>query len=72
VALRRAPRPGASRQKAHGGGSFHSERQRGFMWANYPRAAKKWAHNRASVKRDWVQSPRGRGGGAHTHSKKFR
>jgi hypothetical protein len=68
----RHPRPGSSRQKKHGGGSFQSERQRGFMWSNYPRAAKKWAHNRTTSKKDWVRSPRGRGGGAHTHAKKYR
>jgi hypothetical protein len=69
---RRAPRPGSSRQRKHGGGSFGSERQRSFMWANYPRAAKKWAHNKTTRKGDWVRSPKGRGGGAHTKSKKRR
>jgi hypothetical protein len=42
------------------------------MWANYPRAAKKWAHNKSTRKSDWARSPRGRGGGAHTHKKKLR
>jgi hypothetical protein len=42
------------------------------MWANYPRAAKKWAHNKTTRKGDWVRSPKGRGGGAHTKSKKRR
>jgi hypothetical protein len=72
VATLRRPHPGSSRQKKHGGGSFVSERQRSFMWANYPRAAKKWAHNRGTTKRDWRRAPGGRGGGARTHSKKFR
>jgi hypothetical protein len=35
-----------SRQRAHGGGKFKSERQRRWMWKFAPRAAKKWAHNR--------------------------
>jgi hypothetical protein len=47
------PRRGRSRQKKHGGGKFASERQRRAMWANSPRAAKKWAHNRKTSKRDW-------------------
>jgi hypothetical protein len=68
----RTPRPGASRQRKHGGGSFNSERQRSFMWANYPRAAKKWAHNKVTKKGDWKRAPGGRGGGEHTHSKKYR
>ncbi len=44
---------GRSRQKKHGGGKFKSERQRRFMWAVMPRAAKKWAHNRTTNKSDW-------------------
>jgi hypothetical protein len=51
---KRAPKPGHSRQKKHGGGSFESERQRRFMWAVVPRAAKKWAYNRSTSKKDWV------------------
>lgn len=43
-----------SRQRKHGGGKFKSERQRRFMWAVYPKAAKKWAHNRKATKSDWV------------------
>lgn len=43
-----------SRQRKHGGGKFTSERQRKFMWAAYPKAAKKWAHNRKTTKSDWV------------------
>jgi len=42
-----------SRQRAHGGGKFKSERQRRFMWAVVPAAAKKWAHNLKTNKRDW-------------------
>lgn len=48
-----------SRQRRHGGGKFKSERQRRYMWATVPRAAKKWAHNRKTRKADWA---RGRGG----------
>lgn len=44
-----------SRQRKHGGGKFKSERQRRWMWANNPRAAKKWAHNRKTKKTDWVR-----------------
>ena len=43
-----------SRQRKHGGGKFKSERQRRFMWANFPGAAKKWAHNRKTNKANWV------------------
>lgn len=43
----------ASRQRKHGGGKFKSERQRRFMWAVVPKAAKKWAHNRRTRKSDW-------------------
>lgn len=43
----------ASRQKKHGGGKFKSERQRRWMWANVPAAAKKWAHNRKTNKSNW-------------------
>jgi hypothetical protein len=43
----------ASRQRAHGGGKFKSERQRRFMWATVPSAAKKWAHNLTTTKGDW-------------------
>ncbi len=42
-----------SRQKKHGGGKFKSERQRRAMWANAPRAAKKWAHGGKTRKSDW-------------------
>jgi hypothetical protein len=68
--VRRTPKPGRSRQRKHGGGSFSSERQRRFMWANYPRAAKKWAHNRHTNKSHWVRSPKGRGGGVRTVARK--
>lgn len=44
---------GRSRQKKHGGGKFKSERQRKYMWAAAPKAAKKWAHNRTTRKSDW-------------------
>ena len=43
-----------SRQRKHGGGKFKSERQRRYMWARHPKAAKKWAHNRKTTKRDWA------------------
>lgn len=43
----------ASRQRAHGGGKFKSERQRRFMWATVPSAAKKWAHGATTTKGDW-------------------
>lgn len=43
----------ASRQRAHGGGKFKSERQRRFLWAVHPKAAKKWAHNLNTKKSDW-------------------
>jgi hypothetical protein len=43
----------ASRQRKHGGGKFASERQRRWMWANVPKAAKKWAHNAMTSKSDW-------------------
>lgn len=42
-----------SKQKKHGGGKFKSERQRKFLWAVAPKAAKKWAHNRKTRKPDW-------------------
>lgn len=42
-----------SRQRKHGGGKFKSERQRRYMWAAVPRAAKKWAHNRKTKSSDW-------------------
>jgi hypothetical protein len=59
-APKRAPQPGRSRQKKHGGGSFHSENQRRFLWAVVPRAAKKWSHNRVTKKADWagIRRPR--------------
>jgi hypothetical protein len=63
---RRRPRPGKSRQRKHSGGSFASERQRRFLWANFPRAAKRWAHNRTTTKSQWRRSPKGRGGGIKT------
>lgn len=34
-----------SRQRKHGGGKFKSERQRRWMWATNPAAARAWAHN---------------------------
>jgi hypothetical protein len=46
-----------SRQRKHGGGKFKSERQRRYMWAAAPRAAKKWAHNRRTRKTDWAKKP---------------
>jgi hypothetical protein len=42
-----------SRQKKHGGGKFKSERQRRFLWATRPKAAKKWADNLSTRKSDW-------------------
>lgn len=55
-----------SRQKKHGGGKFKSERQRKFLWAVYPKAAKKWAHRKKTRKGDWgahrpARARRGRG-----------
>lgn len=44
---------GRSRQRKYGGGKFKSERQRRFMWAQVPRAARKWAHNRKTRRSDW-------------------
>jgi hypothetical protein len=46
--------PRRSRQRKHGGGRFASERQRRFLWATRPAAARKWAHNRHTRKTDWV------------------
>jgi hypothetical protein len=43
----------ASRQRKHGGGKFTSERQRRWMWSKRKSAAKKWAHNRKTSKKDW-------------------
>jgi hypothetical protein len=43
-----------SRQRKYGGGKFKSERQRRAMWANAPKAAKKWAHNQKTRKSDWA------------------
>lgn len=34
-------------------GKFKSERQRRAMWANAPKAARKWAHNLKTAKSDW-------------------
>lgn len=34
-------------------GKFKSERQRRAMWANAPKAARKWAHNLKTRKSDW-------------------
>ena len=59
-----------SRQKKHGGGKFKSEAQRRAMWANAPRAAKKWAHNRRTNKTDW--SGMGRTKGARTAARRRR
>lgn len=42
-----------SRQRKHGGGKFQSERQRRFLWAVFPKAAKKWADDRKTKKGDW-------------------
>ena len=53
---------GRSAQKKHHGGKFKSERQRRAMWANAPRAAKKWAHNRKTRKSDWIGMKRKRPG----------
>jgi hypothetical protein len=50
-----------TRQRKHGGGGFVSERQRRYMWARVPRAAKKWAHNRDTNKSDWMGSSAGIG-----------
>lgn len=44
-----------SRQRAHGGGKFKSERQRRYMWAVVPSAARKWAHNLPTTKSDWAR-----------------
>jgi len=44
-----------SRQRKHGGGKFKSERQRRYMWAVVPGAAKKWAHNRKTTKANWIK-----------------
>lgn len=52
-----------SRQRKHGGGKFKSEKQRKFIWAVAPKAAKKWAHGRKTRKGDWrgvARSIRGR------------
>jgi hypothetical protein len=54
VAKRSIRSGGRSAQKKHHGGKFHSERQRRMMWARFPRAAKKWAHNLKTRKTDWV------------------
>lgn len=42
-----------SRQRKHRGGKFKSESQRRMMWARFPRAAKKWSHNRKTNRSDW-------------------
>jgi hypothetical protein len=34
-------------------GKFKSERQRRWMWANVPAAAKKWAHNLKTTRGNW-------------------
>ncbi len=52
-----------SRQRKHHGGKFKSERQRRFMWASVPGAAKKWAHNRRTRATDWITRGRGKGRG---------
>lgn len=44
-----------SRQRKYGGGKFKSERQRRYMWAVVPAAAKKWAHNRNTTKANWAR-----------------
>ena len=44
-----------SPQHKHGGGKFKSERQRRYMWAVVPRAAKRWAHNRGTSKSMWAK-----------------
>ncbi len=43
-----------SRQRKYGGGKAKSERQRRFLYAVYPRAAKKWARGLSTRKSDWV------------------
>lgn len=54
-----------SRQRKYGGGKFQSEQQREYLWANCPRAARKWAHNRKTRPSDWrgcrIQTRPGRG-----------
>lgn len=50
-----------SRQRKHGGGKFKSERQRRYMWAVVPRAARRWAHNRRTRTPDWVKRRAARG-----------
>lgn len=49
-----------SKQRKYGGGKFKSERQRRFMWAAVPRAAKKWAHRMKTRKSDWIGAKRAR------------
>lgn len=48
-----APMQHRSRQHVAGGGKFESERQRRFLWAVAPAAARKWAHNLPTTKPDW-------------------
>lgn len=52
-----------SRQRKHGGGKFKSEEQRRFMWANVPRAAKKWAHGVKTRASDWAGKRKARKAG---------
>ncbi len=56
----RVAKPGRSRQKKHGGGKFKSEKQRRYLWAVAPKAAKKWAHNKKTRKGDWRKKRRKR------------
>jgi hypothetical protein len=51
-----------SRQRKYGGGKFKSEDQRRFMWAQVPKAAKKWAHRMKTSKPDWFGAKRSRAG----------
>ena len=44
-----------SPQHKHGGGKFKSERQRRYIWAVVPRAAKRWDHNRGTSKSMWAK-----------------
>jgi len=51
----RKPATGPSRQRKGGKGKFKSERQRRYMWAVVPSAARKWAHYKKTRKKDWVK-----------------
>jgi hypothetical protein len=43
----------ARRKKKGPPGKIKSRRQQGFLFARYPRAARKWAHRRRTDKGDW-------------------